>query len=189
MKDHPLDIAGDDVLRALAGLGPHPLVTIGLAIGAVVAFLTYRSKGSVRDAAIAFIVATIAAVTPLHVIIIPVLAAAWTNRWLYERTDNNGAALVLSFPVGIAVFAVLIRFMVIWGLIAMYQIPPASTATQTGALIGLLFVIAPFYIVSAVVGLACFVLMSTGISVRRWWYPADVPGSAQDGPGGLGDQA
>ena len=107
------NIASDNILDALATLGPHPLVSIGLAIGAVVASLTYRSKGSVRDAAIVFIVATIAAITPLHVIIIPILAAVWTNQWLYEQTDDNGAALVLSFPVGIAVFAILVRYIVL----------------------------------------------------------------------------
>ena len=185
--DHPLYIVANDILTTLAGLGPHPLVTIGLAVGAIVAFLTYRSRGSVRDAVIAFIVTSIAAVTPLHVFIILILGAVWTNRWLYERTEDNGLALVLSFPVGIAVFAVLVRLMLVWGLIAMYQPEPASTGSQTGALVGLLFFIAPLYIICAVIGLAGFVLVSTGISVRRWWDSAKMLELAQDGPGDPGN--
>ncbi len=187
--NHPLDITANDILTILAGLGPHPLVTISLAVGAIAALLTYRSKGSARDAVIVFMVATIAAVTPLHPLIILVLAAVWTNRWLYERTDDNGLALVLSFPVGIAVFAVLVRFMLIWGFVALYQPQSASETTQTGALIGLMFFLAPLYIISTVIGLAGFVFVSTGISVRRSWYHAEMLEKAQDGSGDPGDQA
>ncbi len=173
LEGPPVNIADNYILATLATLGPHPLVTISLAVGAFVAFLNYSSKGSVRDASIAFIVATIAAVTPLHVIVIPILVAVWTNRWLYERTENNGAALVLSFPVGIAVFAVLLHFMVVWGTIALFNPEPATPKQQLGGIVVLMFVLAPLYVVCAVVGLAGYVVVSTGMSVRRWRWPPE----------------
>lgn len=137
-------------------------VLAGLAAGAIVYAREKRTKGALFAAVAGFL----AVGTPLHFIIVPVLAGYHANRLLYRRLDRNWAAFLASLMGLPVVFGVLQATGRLYLALSVTEPLDLGGALAVGATLGVL------YAVLIVAGTASYVLASLYASFRRRQRPS-----------------
>ncbi len=139
-------------------------VLAGLAAGATV----YAREKRLKGAAFAAVTGFLAAGTPLHFIIVPVLAGYHANRLLHRRLDRNWGAFLVSLIGLPVVFGVLQATGRLYLALSVTEPLDLGGALAVGATLGVL------YAVLIVAGTASYVLASLYASFRRRQRPPGI---------------
>jgi hypothetical protein len=137
-------------------------VLTGLAAGAIVYAREKRTKGALFAA----VAGLLAMGTPLHFIVVPVLAGYHANRLLHRRLDRNWAAFLVSLIGLPVVFGVLQATGRLYLALSVTEPLDLGGALVVGATLGVL------YAVLIVAGTASYVLASLCASFRRRQRPS-----------------
>ena len=137
-------------------------VLAGLAAGATVYARGKRLKGAVFAAVTGFL----AVGTPLHFIIVPVLAGYHANRLLHRRLDRNWAAFLASLIGLPVVFGVLQATGRLYLALSVTEPLDLGGVLAVGATLGVL------YAVLIVAGTALYGLANLYASFRRRHRPS-----------------
>ncbi len=144
----------------------HPILALGVLAGLAAGAIVYARGRSLKGAAYAAVAGFLAVGTPLHFIIVPVLAGYHANTLLNRRLGRNWASFLVSL-IGIpVVFGVLQASGRLYLALSVPGPLDLGGALAVGATLGVLYAVLIF------VGTALYLFASLYASFKRRRQPS-----------------
>jgi hypothetical protein len=146
----------------------HPILALGVLAGLAAGAIVYFREKRLKGAAIAATIGFLAVGTPLHFIILPVLAGYHINNLLNRRLDRNWAAFLVSL-IGLPVIFVFLQ-----ATGRLYLALSAPGPLDLGGALAVAATLGVLYAALVVAGTASYLLASLYASFRRRQRPPGI---------------